>query len=167
MVGKGQTPLYEWVLPRKFPSTVVHVRCKMWIRIAWFSNLNFSWSSTPCRFLPKQDLTFIINHLSFSIIWPLIRDFQEYWRGVNRERGQEEGGDVGLGASVRGGGALHTTHAGVAHPGTGKAPIHRIRQLPDKWGFHTGSFHPLLRSHMHLLVSCWSPRVHGLVAPSV
>ncbi len=88
--------------------------------------------------------------------------------GREREREREqEGEDVGLGASVCRGGALHIAHAGVADSDTGEKPISRVWQLPDKWSFHTGSFHPLLCHYLHLLISSWYSHVHWLIASTI
>ena len=72
--------------------------------------------------------------------------------------------DVGLGAGVCGGGAVHTFNTRFADSGTGSSPIHRIWQLPDQWSFHSGSLHPLLRSQLHLLASYWCPHVYWFIA---
>lgn len=71
--------------------------------------------------------------------------------------------DVGLGTSVHCSNSVYTLNTWFADSGTGSSPIHRVRKLSDEWSFHTGSFYPLLCSHLHLLVSCWSPHVHWFI----
>lgn len=64
-----------------------------------------------------------------------------------------------MGASFRGGGAVHTLNSGVAHSDSREKQISWVWKLSNKWSLHSGPFRPLFCSHLYLLISYWCPHV--------
>ncbi|PON95392.1 hypothetical protein TorRG33x02_089140, partial [Trema orientale] len=73
--------------------------------------------------------------------------------------------DVGLGASFRGGGVVHTPNTGFVDSDSRQKQMRRVWQLSNEWSFHSGSFRPLFCSHLYLFVSRWSPHVPRRIIP--